>query len=496
MFHTLAVVVACWCIVYIVDKVLRQFEPLNLKYLQCQDRFGLNITFAYMRCYTTRLNSLFKLWACCNRRIARTWFNIGVCIGLSLMVLSVLVLLFSLYQALFSQSKTEQVLIPVMPGVNVPWSQITHYFFTLVICGVFHEVGHALAAVTEQVRINGFGLFIFFLYPGAFVDLHSDHLTVISPKRQLRIYCAGVWHNIILSLLVFLFSLALPYLLLPFYTTGNGAVVINIAQDSVLQNKLSPGVVLTQLDSCSVHTTKDWSSCLQDKAAHIQRGYCISKEFLDNQRLFLLNETRKLEQDGGIECCTENTQSDLCFNVGHNGHYQLSTGHARNGDQSDRFACLTARQVVSDNVCLTLDDCTALNPNFICVMPALGDHTHLVNIKHTGSGDSVLFLGDLRLLEYTLTITDYQPSSTSFPLWLPRFLETLCIYIISISSALALMNMVPAYALDGQWTLGALLEHLIPENPHRTRIFNSILIFGSLLLLLNILLAFWILINW
>ncbi|XP_041379243.1 LOW QUALITY PROTEIN: membrane-bound transcription factor site-2 protease-like [Gigantopelta aegis] len=229
-----------------------------------------------------------QIVGCCNRRIARTWFNIGVAIGLSLMVLSVLVLLFSLYQALFSQSKNgNKVLIPVMPGVNVPWSQITHYFFTLVICGVFHEVGHALAAVTEQVVFNGFGLFIFFLYPGAFVDLHSDHLTVISPKRQLRIYCAGVWHNIILSLLVFLFSLALPYLLLPFYTTGNGAVVINIAQDSVLQNKLSPGVVLTQLDSCSVHTQNDWSSCLQDKLPIYKEAMYISKEFLDNQKTFL-----------------------------------------------------------------------------------------------------------------------------------------------------------------------------------------------------------------
>ena len=35
-----------------------------------------------------------------------------------------------------------------MPGVDLPWSEISYYFVTLVITGVFHEVGHALAAVT------------------------------------------------------------------------------------------------------------------------------------------------------------------------------------------------------------------------------------------------------------------------------------------------------------------------------------------------------------
>lgn len=38
----------------------------------------------------------------------------------------------------------------------------------------------------EQVRVNGFGIFIMFIFPGAYVDLCSDHLMIISPLRQLR----------------------------------------------------------------------------------------------------------------------------------------------------------------------------------------------------------------------------------------------------------------------------------------------------------------------
>ena len=78
--------------------------------------------------------------------------------------------------------------------------------------------------------MNGFGLFLFAIYPGAFVDLHTDHLTVISPLRQLRIFCAGVWHNFVLALVAFGIWWFLPYILLPLYTTNRGAVVTNVLQ--------------------------------------------------------------------------------------------------------------------------------------------------------------------------------------------------------------------------------------------------------------------------
>ena len=53
----------------------------------------------------------------------------------------------------------------------------------------------------KQVRVNGFGIFIMFIFPGAYVDLCSDHLKIISPIRQLRIFCAGVWHNIVIVII-------------------------------------------------------------------------------------------------------------------------------------------------------------------------------------------------------------------------------------------------------------------------------------------------------
>lgn len=84
--------------------------------------------------------------------------------------------------------------------------------------------------IREQVRINGFGLFLLLVYPGAFVDLSTEHLQAVSPLRQLRIYCAGVWHNLVVAVAAAVVLMALPTLLFPFYTLGTSVVVTGVMQ--------------------------------------------------------------------------------------------------------------------------------------------------------------------------------------------------------------------------------------------------------------------------
>ena len=66
-------------------------------------------------------------------------------------------------------------------------------------------------------------------------------------------------------------------------------------------------------------------------------------------------------------------------------------------------------------------------------------------------------------------------------------------YLISLSGALAILNVVPCYALDGQWILLAFIElslrSTIPNSDTRGLIYTIILLFGTVLLSLNILVA-------
>ena len=82
----------------------------------------------------------------------------------------------------------------------------------------------------EQVRVNGFGLFLLVMYPGAYVDLTTEHLQIISPLRRLRIYCAGVWHNFIIVLVAIAVLFLYPWGLMPFYTTGKGVVITQVSE--------------------------------------------------------------------------------------------------------------------------------------------------------------------------------------------------------------------------------------------------------------------------
>lgn len=66
--------------------------------------------------------------------------------------------------------------MPVVPGVNVPWEHMPLFIVALVIAGVFHELGHALAAINENVDVNGFGVFLLAIYPGAFTEIESESL--------------------------------------------------------------------------------------------------------------------------------------------------------------------------------------------------------------------------------------------------------------------------------------------------------------------------------
>jgi S2P endopeptidase len=77
------------------------------------------------------------------------------------------------------QNHVQTGLIPIIPGVNIPVSHLPMFIFVLVIAGIVHELGHAVAALISNVRLNGFGFFIFGIYVGAFTELDTDELSNI-----------------------------------------------------------------------------------------------------------------------------------------------------------------------------------------------------------------------------------------------------------------------------------------------------------------------------
>ncbi|KAK7881143.1 hypothetical protein WMY93_029552 [Mugilogobius chulae] len=268
--------------------------------------------------------------------------------GVVSMVGSVILLAKTLQQTLAQMTTDnpriggQQTLQVVVPGVNLPTNQLAYFFVALLLSGVIHELGHAVAALREQVRVNGFGMFIFVVYPGAFVDLFTTHLNIISPTQQL---------------LAFLFFL--PVFLFPMYTTGAGALVTDVVQRS---GGLDPVSV------SPVPHASDWILC---PTASLQPSWAHGRPY---KRL-----------DGTVDCCSNNSLTDLCFS------YTKPQGR---GIRDKEYACMPVRKMVTGTrVCRTDEDCSGPSQlSSVCVTPSLENQTRFIRVTHPPHSH-MLFVG-------------------------------------------------------------------------------------------------------
>jgi S2P endopeptidase len=108
--------------------------------------------------------------ACRFRRYLHQWFRLGVYLSVAAMAISIVVLLmnvarwFTLPPATSNLDDPEQqfdvdqeatlMLMPLIPGVTVLASQLPFLFIALLLAGLVHEAGHALAAATYADTCN------------------------------------------------------------------------------------------------------------------------------------------------------------------------------------------------------------------------------------------------------------------------------------------------------------------------------------------------------
>ncbi|XP_010864568.2 membrane-bound transcription factor site-2 protease isoform X1 [Esox lucius] len=483
-------VLGSWCFIYLTDVLLKSSISFRHGYEAWLGAKGLSLSPFHLRWQTSLFNRVFARCARINPNALYLWFTSGLVFGVVSMCGSVVLLVRTLQQTLHqmtsdlqTQGASQQTLQVVVPGVNLPVSQLAYFFSALLLSGVIHELGHAVAAIREQVRVNGFGVFVFVVYPGAFVDLFTTHLNLISPAQQLRVFCAGVWHNFVLCVTALCFLFLLPVFLFPVYYTGAGALVTDVVQGSPADGPrgLSVGDMVTALEDCDVGSVEDWHSCLTLSSHNPQPGYCVSSLALQpswaHGRAF-----RRL--DGSIECCSNNSLTDLCFS-----YTKL---------QEREFACLPVRKMLAgSHVCRSNVDCQSPLDNQaprVCISPSLENQTRLIRLTHPPN-THMLFVGYPPHLQYAVSMTNFAPRFGFLNLELPVVIETFCKYVISLSGALAVVNSVPCFALDGQWMLSALLEAtlvtLVKDRQRRELIGFFVLLGGSTLLAANVALGLW-----
>ncbi|CAO3679861.1 unnamed protein product [Rhizopus microsporus] len=256
--------------------------------------------------YTTHcLNSFFQRLTQLAPWFWKAWFHIGALAASVTMVVGMVVIVYAGLKILSSLTRIisvdqsqhvkrelvepnngdEQVFLPMIPGVTLPMSHIGYYLLALTVCGLFHEAGHAMASFAEGVPIQSSGMFVMYLYPGAFVNIPDQQLQALAPFRQLKIICAGVWHNLVLYLFASLSlagGLKLLLILIGWQSLeGQGGVsVVHIRTNSPLATHLPPATLIYQLDDTALtHNIEDWNTFLfkEDGRHTLEQGFCVSK---------------------------------------------------------------------------------------------------------------------------------------------------------------------------------------------------------------------------
>ena len=462
-----ASVIGFWLLLNIIDQIAHYS---SLKYRTFRESHQFTLTYGYFKLYSTHFNELFSRLQKVFRPFLSAWFAFGSFLGCSFMILALL-LLSSVIASELSLEKPPQVLTPIIPGVNLPYHQLVLYLIAIMVSAVFHEAGHGLAAVHENVKVNGVGVFCFIIYPAAFVDLCSEGLNSLSPRKKLRIYCAGVCHNFILAMVALLFLLAAPLVLSLFYSVSGGIYVMSVDSASVLHNKVFQSDVIMQLNGCHTSTNSDYLSCLGDIIISPQSGYCVEQKYIEEHE----DPGAAAAQEGS--CCSENLNSDLCFRI---------------AGYENPYRCMHARIVSQKPACRLDSDCESRSR---CSLPVLSEQERLVRISLRGIAPSqdILYLGTGHDLLYILSTSNYIPKSDLCIPELPVFIETFLSMIVSISGALALLNSVPCYYLDGYWIFDTFLDAYCPfmfnKYNYRQMFCKGVYLSSTALLVVNLLLA-------
>jgi len=475
-----------YALLYLVDTAARiRFPTQYSRFLRAT---GLEISIFQLRWYTERFNrSLHRFGHSCPGFLS-IWFMIGAMVASLLIPVALYTLSVNLVRSVGSrghgQGEGEELVIQaVVPGVNIPNSELGYYFLSLLLCSVYHELGHAVCAVSENVRVLGVGVFVLFLIPTAYVELPTDQLITKSNFQKLRIFSAGVWHNLILVALSYVVLTGLPGILSPFYIHGVHPCVTYVSPDSPVTGPrgLKQGDIIKSVQGITVNNREQFRSqiieCLHQ---NISQGYCINHETYKHLNQ-IKDDSVHMQGRSDDNCCDKkNVSSSLCFHIYSEGGQVTSS-------------CLPARSLVESSEstgCFKAEHC---HDDQICALPVFpANNTKFIQIARSND-KHFLYVGNPAFIYTSTELSDYCPRSAFVPVNLAEMISKLCTYVISFSAALALLNVVPSLLLDGQHMIVVILDILFMGRYLILRRYIQVIItiIGTGLVIINIIIGFY-----
>lgn len=415
---------------------------MHYPYFAFLEGTGLRIGLLNFSWTTTAFNrSIYRLSKNLNRFLKK-WFTIGYIITIFLFLPFALWTLLSFILEHFYDSIQINSIPEVkamLPGVNIPASDFIVYFISIALSSILHELGHAMAAAQEDVQLVAVGVYVFTIIPVAFVQLNTEHLNSLSVSKRLRIYCAGVWHNIACAFIALILFFSAPILFNIGYASDIGVRVTEFTSDSPFNDLRGLEVkdVIKGLNGCEVKNMRDWSFCLH--MLHERIGICTSGEFIAQNDEVMMES---FKENDVVECCRAEDVLNLCFEY-------MEPKVAGDSALPGQYTCLKPRDMVKKGfVKCTEVDGYMCPKNMHCLKPSLNNITYFLVIDRNEKAP-VLYLGLPYDLQRTIFVDQYFPRSSILSGFSPVQFEKLLRYIFIFSMGIGFLNVIPCYGMDG-----------------------------------------------
>ncbi|KAM7345210.1 membrane-bound transcription factor site-2 protease [Cochliomyia hominivorax] len=484
---------------------------------------GVTIQFLRLKWHTTAFNRfVLRLGnsggSCCRMWLTKS-FTVGVLIALSLVPVGIILLFITIFgggggsgnviagngagtKILENSARIQTISLEILlPGVNLPLEEIGYYVATLLITTVVHELGHAIAAVLEDIPVTGFGFHLYFCLPVAYTEISTEHLNALKWLRKLRILCAGIWHNFVFAAVCYLLLSTLGFMAAPLYRLNKNVIVTQVAPQSPLKAKgdrgLKEGNIITQINDCDVYNEDSWFRCLLS-ALRTKPAFCVSSDFirLNDESIEISHHS----SDGTLQCC-DNKNAKLCC-------FEYIDDFSNDAPvEIPQHVCLDVRRTMEDSYgyCTNVGTCE----RGFCLRALLRNSTTIMIFKRepsilqqtaasekTQTLKNVIYMGHPLDVTHSVRISPFVPKHAYVsPKWCDAYLLFLK-YNIVFSLGLAFINAIPCFGFDGHHItstiVNSFLVNRITEKPKRDVISLIVTGIGSLLFGLAVLKVLWL----
>ncbi|RYR27396.1 hypothetical protein Ahy_B01g051431 isoform B [Arachis hypogaea] len=376
---------------------------------------------------------------------------------------------------------------------------------------------------SEGIQIEYVAIFIAVLFPGALVAFNDELLQTLPHWTSLSVYSAGIWHNAVCCAACGLTLFLLPMFLFPLYSSGHSPMVLDVPPTSPLSGFLAPGDVIVSVDNVPIRNAQEWlevntftyniklhnvniSGHTGDTGViNRMKGYCVSSLMMEEGKITGLPENQ-------YACPRELTAfvKVLCSN-----NVTLNDDQRKIDPSNKRSTiyCLNAKDVVRLDKCgddwglaTTNGSCTCTQDEF-CLAPvqepgmvwveitysstspecSLHERKRLPasetsGLKETNCGGTFIFVGDAISMAHSIQLTSYQPRwGLKLAAYFPNLLEKILVWTFHVSLALAFLNTLPVYFLDGESILDATLAHFTSLSARKRKTVLRLCLIGGFL---------------